>query len=226
MTRLIGRPDQDDRGRLAGDIASGQVSAVEVAQAHLDRIGAVDADVHAFLHVSGESALQQARAVDDARARGEQPASTLAGVPLALKDILVQKGSPATAGSKILEGWMPPYNATVTQRLLDAGIVILGKTNLDEFAMGSSTENSAYGPSRNPVGPDPDPRRLRAVAVPRRWPLSRRRSPSAPTRAGPSVNRPRSPARSAPSRPTAGCPGTASSPWRRRWTRSGPAPAT
>ena len=98
----------------------------------------------------GSSALQQARAVDDARTRGEQPASTLAGVPLALKDILVQKGSPATAGSKILEGWMPPYNATVTQRLLDAGIVILGKTNLDEFAMGSSTENSAYGPSRNP----------------------------------------------------------------------------
>ncbi len=135
---------------LAADIACGQVSAIEVAQAHLDRIGAVDADVHAFLHVSGESALQQAKAVDAARARGEQRASTLAGVPLALKDILVQKGSPATAGSKVLEGWMPPYNATVTQRLLDAGIVILGKTNLDEFAMGSSTENSAYGPSRNP----------------------------------------------------------------------------
>ncbi len=135
---------------LARDIAGGQVSAVEVAQAHLDRIAAVDGDVHAFLHVSGESALRQAKAVDDARANGEQPASTLAGVPLALKDILVQKGSPATAGSKILEGWMPPYNATVTQRLLDAGVVILGKTNLDEFAMGSSTENSAYGPSRNP----------------------------------------------------------------------------
>ena len=135
---------------LANEIASGQVSAVEVAQAHLDRIGAVDGAVHAFLHVSGESALEQARAVDSAHARGEKGASTLTGVPLALKDILVQKGSPATAGSKILEGWIPPYNATVTQRLLDAGVVILGKTNLDEFAMGSSTENSAYGATHNP----------------------------------------------------------------------------
>jgi len=135
---------------LAENITSGQVSAVEVARAHLDRIEAVDGDVHAFLHVSGESALQQAEAVDQARSRGDRPASPLAGVPLALKDILVQKGSPATAGSKILKGWMPPYNATVTQRLLDAGVVILGKTNLDEFAMGSSTENSAYGPTCNP----------------------------------------------------------------------------
>jgi aspartyl-tRNA(Asn)/glutamyl-tRNA(Gln) amidotransferase subunit A len=135
---------------LANEIAFGQVSAVEVAQAHLDRIGAVDGAVHAFLHVSGESALEQARAVDSAHARGEKGASTLTGVPLALKDILVQKGSPATAGSKILEGWIPPYNATVTQRLLDAGVVILGKTNLDEFAMGSSTENSAYGATHNP----------------------------------------------------------------------------
>ena len=135
---------------LAENITSGQVSAVEVARAHLDRIDAVDGDVHAFLHVSGESALQQAEAVDQARSRGDRPASPLAGVPLALKDILVQKGSPATAGSKILKGWMPPYNATVTQRLLDAGVVILGKTNLDEFAMGSSTENSAYGPTCNP----------------------------------------------------------------------------
>jgi len=135
---------------LAEQIADGQVSAVEVTQAHLDRIGAVDEGVHAFLHVSAESALAQAEAVDNARTAGTAPASPLAGVPLALKDIVVQKGSPATAGSKILQGWMPPYNATVTQRLLDAGIVILGKTNLDEFAMGSSTENSAYGPTRNP----------------------------------------------------------------------------
>jgi aspartyl-tRNA(Asn)/glutamyl-tRNA(Gln) amidotransferase subunit A len=135
---------------LAADIRSGQVSAVEVTQAHLDRIAAVDDRVHAFLHVSGESALAQARAVDEAQAAGAAQASPLAGVPLALKDILVQQGSPATAGSKILQGWMPPYNATVTQKLLDAGVVILGKTNLDEFAMGSSTENSAYGATHNP----------------------------------------------------------------------------
>jgi aspartyl-tRNA(Asn)/glutamyl-tRNA(Gln) amidotransferase subunit A len=135
---------------LAAAIASGEVSAVEVAQAHLDRIAAVDGAVHAFLHVSAAEALAQAAAVDRARADGTDPASPLAGVPLALKDIVVQAGVPATAGSKILEGWIPPYDATVTRRLLDAGVVILGKTNLDEFAMGSSTENSAYGPTRNP----------------------------------------------------------------------------
>ncbi|MBM9468156.1 Asp-tRNA(Asn)/Glu-tRNA(Gln) amidotransferase subunit GatA [Nakamurella sp. YIM 132084] len=135
---------------LAAAIASGEVSAVEVTQAHLDRIKAVDADVHAFLHVSGESALEQAQAVDRARAAGEPAASPLAGVPLALKDIVTQQGVPTTAGSRILEGWIPPYSATVTRKLLDAGVVIVGKTNLDEFAMGSSTENSAYGPTRNP----------------------------------------------------------------------------
>jgi len=135
---------------LAGFISRGEVSSEEVTRAHLERIEAVDGAVHAFLHVSTESALAQARAVDAARAAGAAPASPLAGVPLALKDIVVQAGIPATAGSKILEGWIPPYDATVTTRLLDAGIVILGKTNLDEFAMGSSTENSAYGPTRNP----------------------------------------------------------------------------
>ena len=135
---------------LASAISEGQVSAEEVTRAHLYRIEAVDDAVHAFLHVSTESALAQAHAVDTARANGADPASPLAGVPLALKDIVVQAGIPATAGSRILEGWIPPYDATVTTRLLDAGVVILGKTNLDEFAMGSSTENSAYGPTRNP----------------------------------------------------------------------------
>ena len=135
---------------LAEAIHNGETSAVDVTQAHLDRIAAVDGDVRAFLHVSGDRALDQAAAVDAARAAGQRPASALAGVPLALKDIVVQKGVPTTAGSKILEGWRPPYDATVTTRLLDAGVVILGKTNLDEFAMGSSTENSAYGPTHNP----------------------------------------------------------------------------
>jgi aspartyl-tRNA(Asn)/glutamyl-tRNA(Gln) amidotransferase subunit A len=134
---------------LAGLIATKQVSAVEVAQAHLDRIAAVDDRVNAFLHVDTDSALAQARDVDDALASGST-LGPLAGVPLALKDVLVQRGVPTTCGSKILEGWRPPYDATVVTRLRDAGVVILGKTNMDEFAMGSSTENSAYGPTRNP----------------------------------------------------------------------------
>jgi aspartyl-tRNA(Asn)/glutamyl-tRNA(Gln) amidotransferase subunit A len=134
---------------LAGAVATGETSAVEVAQAHLDRIAAVDGSVRAFLHVDADGALAAARAVDDARAAG-RPLSPLAGVPLAMKDVVVTKDLPTTAGSKILEGWLPPYDATITQRIKVAGIVMLGKTNMDEFAMGSSTENSAYGPTHNP----------------------------------------------------------------------------
>ncbi|WP_395294276.1 Asp-tRNA(Asn)/Glu-tRNA(Gln) amidotransferase subunit GatA [Kitasatospora hibisci] len=133
----------------AGAIAKGEVSAVEVAQAHLDRIEAVDKKVNAFLHVDTEGALNAAKAVDEKRARGEE-LGPLAGVPLALKDVFTTKGVPTTCGSKILEGWIPPYDATLTRRLKDAGVVILGKTNMDEFAMGSSTENSAFGTTGNP----------------------------------------------------------------------------
>jgi aspartyl-tRNA(Asn)/glutamyl-tRNA(Gln) amidotransferase subunit A len=130
-------------------IARGDVSAVEVAQAHLDRIGAVDERVHAFLRVDADGALATARQVDAKRAAGE-PLAPLAGVPLALKDVFATKGLPTTCGSRILEGWIPPYDATVTRRLREADVVILGKTNMDEFAMGSSTENSAFGPTHNP----------------------------------------------------------------------------
>jgi len=134
---------------MAAQIASGQTSSVELTQAHLDRIESVDTDVHAFLFVDSQGALAQAAAVDAKRAAGEK-LSPLAGVPLALKDVMVQKGVPTTAGSKILEGWRPPYDSTVVVNLKKNDIVILGKTNMDEFAMGSSTENSAYGPTHNP----------------------------------------------------------------------------
>jgi len=129
----------------AAAIASGEVSAVEVAEAHLDRIAVVDPSVHAFLHVDRAGALAQARRVDAGELSGP-----LAGVPLAMKDIVVTEGVPTTAGSRMLEGWVPPYDATISARLRAAGVVMLGKTNLDEFAMGSSTEHSAYGPTRNP----------------------------------------------------------------------------
>ncbi|MBB2942106.1 aspartyl-tRNA(Asn)/glutamyl-tRNA(Gln) amidotransferase subunit A [Actinoplanes lutulentus] len=130
---------------LAAKIASKEVSAVEVTTAHLDRIAAVDPRVHAFLHVDREGALDAARKVDAGEITGP-----LAGVPIAVKDVVTTKGVPTTAASKILEGWKPPYDATIVERLKKAGMPILGKTNMDEFAMGSSTEYSAYGATNNP----------------------------------------------------------------------------
>ena len=134
---------------LAGRIAIGEVSAREVTAAHLDQIAAVDDRIKAFLYVDGERALAAADAVDTQRAAGEK-LGPLAGVPLAMKDIFTMKGAPTTCGSRILEGWVPPYNSTITDKLLAAGVVVLGKTNMDEFAMGSSTENSGYFTTHNP----------------------------------------------------------------------------
>lgn len=135
---------------LAEKIHSRELTSREVVQAHLDRIAATDEHLGAFLHVGAEEALAAADAVDKALDAGEKPASALAGVPLALKDLLTTTDAPTTAASKMLEGWVSPYDATVTRKLREAGIPILGKTNLDEFAMGSSSENSAFGPSHNP----------------------------------------------------------------------------
>ncbi len=126
-----------------------EVSAVEATRAHLEHIKAVDTDLHAFLHVAGDAALETAAQIDARRAAGET-LGPLAGVPIAIKDVLATSDMPTTAGSRILEGWVPPYDATVVARLRAAGLVPLGKTNMDEFAMGSSTEHSAYGITRNP----------------------------------------------------------------------------
>ena len=134
---------------MSAALAEGSTTSVELTQAHLDQIAAVDNNVKAFLHVDAEGALAQAKSVDAQRKSGEK-LSPLAGIPLALKDVLAQRGVPTTAGSKILQGWRPPYDSTVVTKLKDAGLVILGKTNMDEFAMGSSTENSGYGPTFNP----------------------------------------------------------------------------
>ncbi|MSO24982.1 MAG: Asp-tRNA(Asn)/Glu-tRNA(Gln) amidotransferase subunit GatA, partial [Candidatus Planktophila sp.] len=135
--------------QMAQALADGSTTSVELTKAHLDQITAVDGQVKAFLHVDAEGALAQAKAVDAKRKSGEK-LSPLAGIPLALKDVLAQRGVPTTAGSRILQGWHPPYDSTVVSKLKDAGLVILGKTNMDEFAMGSSTENSGYGPTFNP----------------------------------------------------------------------------
>ncbi|MGE3275285.1 MAG: Asp-tRNA(Asn)/Glu-tRNA(Gln) amidotransferase subunit GatA [Vicinamibacterales bacterium] len=143
-------------GELARQIAEGAVRAAEAVDATLTRITAQDAELHAFQHVAAETARARAEALDARRAAGE-PLGPLHGVPVAIKDNLCTRGLPTTAASRILEGFVPPYDATTVARLEAAGAVVIGKTNLDEFAMGSSTENSAFGGSRNPWATDRAP---------------------------------------------------------------------
>ncbi|QCU78584.1 Asp-tRNA(Asn)/Glu-tRNA(Gln) amidotransferase subunit GatA [Citricoccus sp. SGAir0253] len=148
--------------QMAERLRAGEITSVELTRAHLDRIAAVDGDgsgtgIHAFLHVNTDEALAVAAEVDAIRAAGGAEAEALhplAGVPVAVKDNIVTVGQPTTAASRMLEGWMSPYDATVVTRLREARLPILGKTNMDEFAMGGSTEHSAFGNTRNPWDPE------------------------------------------------------------------------
>lgn len=134
---------------LADQLQKGEITSVELTQACLDRIEEMEPTIHAFLHIDSEGALATAREVDEARKAGEK-LHPLAGVPIALKDNIVTRGMVTTCASKILENWIPPYDATVVKKIKEAKLPIIGKTNMDEFAMGSSTEFSAFGPTRNP----------------------------------------------------------------------------
>jgi aspartyl-tRNA(Asn)/glutamyl-tRNA(Gln) amidotransferase subunit A len=136
--------------QLSADIAAGRLKAADLAASYYNRIEKINPRLNVYLSLTKERALAQAARVDDAAAKGD-PLAPLAGIPVGIKDVLVMQGAPATAGSKILKGYHPPYDATAVAKLEAAGAVLLGKINCDEFAMGSSNENSAYGPVRNPV---------------------------------------------------------------------------
>lgn len=138
---------------LTAEITSGSTKAADLAASYYERIAAINPQLNVYLSLTRERALEQAARIDALAAKGD-PLPALAGIPVGIKDVLVMKGAPATAGSKILKGYEPPYDATAVQKLEAAGAVLLGKLNCDEFAMGSSNENSAYGPVRNPVDPE------------------------------------------------------------------------
>ena len=175
---------------MAAKIKAKEVSSRELVEAHLEVIEAAEPSIKAFLKVSGDQALEQADAFDAKSDEEKAQLPELAGVPIAIKDMIVTKGIETTAASKILEGWVPPYDATVIEKLKAAGMPLLGKTNLDEFAQGSSTEHSAYQTTHNPWVPNVF-RAVPAVVPQLQWQRSKPRSPWVPTPVAPSVSRAR-----------------------------------
>lgn len=149
MNPLLTKPAAE----LGSMMAAGDLTSVELTQACLERIAELNPTLNVFLHVDAEGALNAAREIDARRAAGEV-LGPLAGIPIAVKDNFCTVDQPTTCGSKMLDGWVPPYDATVVTKLREAGLVIVGKTNMDEFAMGSSTETSFFGPTRNPWDPE------------------------------------------------------------------------
>ena len=142
-------PTRETAASLLALMENGSISAEDVTRAYLDRAERFEPKIHAFLHRDADAALAKARDVDVRRKAG-RPVGRLAGVPIAIKDVLCTKGVPTTCASRMLENFRPPYDATVIQKLAEADAVVVGKANMDEFAMGSSTENSAFGPTKNP----------------------------------------------------------------------------
>lgn len=163
-------------GELLKRLNSRELNSVELTTACLDAIGRRDDHIHAFLHVDRDEAIRQAESVDQKRASG-QSVGLLGGIPVATKDVLCTKGQPTTCGSRMLKNYIPPYDSHAVSRLRNADAVLIGRTNMDEFAMGSSGENSAFGPTRNPWdtdripgGPAVDRRRLSQLEwLPWRW---------------------------------------------------------